>query len=229
MRRAFGFFFSSLVCMTCTSACIDLKPDVGELRPPGSTGDPMDPNTGGNDANAGNGNNNGNANGPSNSGGNGMNAGGGNENGGNANAGTNGGGNANAGTGDADASMTEPDAGPPDNGCATKDSNPNKSVSFSNEVWMILEGCGCHNSADSDPFAILESGLTIDGYSSLRKGGDNTHAQIIVDGNPCKSLMVEKLGESPSFGDRMPQDGPYLSEQQRQLISDWIAEGARDN
>jgi hypothetical protein len=52
--------------------------------------------------------------------------------------------------------------------------------------------------------------------------------RIVVPGNPCRSLIVEKVREYPSFGGRMPLNGPpFLTDEEIQLISDWIAEGAR--
>ncbi len=120
------------------------------------------------------------------------------------------------------------DPGPTPDPCM-KDSDPTTDVSFSADVWPILAGCSCHDPDDADPFAILESGLSIDNYTTLRKGGDSTGTKIIVPGDRCESIILEKLNDSPSFGDRMPLDGPYLSVDQIQLISDWIVEGAREN
>lgn len=225
MRLGFWSFGLSLLG---APACIDLTPDVGDLHTSATNGDSVEPrdggeNSGGDQGNGSSGKNNG-GNDP-------QDAGGSNDTSGNNDA-SNNGANANGGTGttgESDASLPEPDAGPPDNGCAIKDSDPGQSVSFGTDVWMILEGCRCHNSSDADPFGILESGLTIDGYASLRKGGSMSKASIIVDGNPCESIILHKLGESPPFGERMPFDGPYLTDEQRQLISDWIVEGARDN
>jgi hypothetical protein len=38
------------------------------------------------------------------------------------------------------------------------------------------------------------------------------------------------VGEAPPFGARMPLNGPpFLDERDRQLLADWIAEGADDN
>jgi hypothetical protein len=121
------------------------------------------------------------------------------------------------------------DAGVVDNGCPIKDSNPAKSVSFAADVMPILAVCRCHNPNSDDPFAIMESGLTIDGYENLRLGGEHTGPDVIVNGNPCTSIILQKLSETPPFGDRMPFMGPYLSSEVRGVISDWIAEGARDN
>jgi hypothetical protein len=131
------------------------------------------------------------------------------------------------GDGDADGEGGQ-DAGM-DNGCAVKDSDKSRSVSFASDVMPILAVCRCHNPNSDDPFAILESGLTIDGYENLRKGGEKTGVDVIVSGNPCTSIILQKLSETPPFGERMPLMGPYLSQEQRTLISDWIAEGAHDN
>jgi hypothetical protein len=120
------------------------------------------------------------------------------------------------------------DAGAPV-GCRVKDSDTTREISFAKQVRPILAGCGCHDPNDVDPFAILDSGLTIADYKTLREGGHTTGAKIIVDGNACDSIILQKLGEMPPFGDRMPLDGPYLSLADRTLISDWIVEGARDN
>ena len=61
-------------------------------------------------------------------------------------------------------------------------------------------------------------------------GGQNTGASIVVSGMPCDSLLWQKISPGPPFGARMPFNGPpFLSDEQRRLIGDWIAEGARDN
>ena len=118
------------------------------------------------------------------------------------------------------------DSGP---SCGIKDSNPSKDVSFKDDVWPILEVCSCHSSADDEQFGILESNLTIDNYVTLRQGGDRTGANIIVPGNACDSIMLQKLSETPPFLNRMPNGGPYLSVAQRTILADWIIEGAKNN
>jgi hypothetical protein len=129
----------------------------------------------------------------------------------------------------ADGQMPDPpvhDSGPH---CTVKDSNPSKDVSFKDDVWPILEICRCHSSEDDEQFGILEGGLTIDNYATLRAGGDHTGANIIVPGNACDSVMLQKLSENPPFGNRMPNMGPYLSVTQRTILADWIIEGAKNN
>jgi hypothetical protein len=118
---------------------------------------------------------------------------------------------------------------PPDNGCAVKDSNPGDDVSFAGDVMPVLAACRCHDPNNADPVGMIETGLTIDGFDNLMMGGDTTGTQIVVPGNPCDSIILQKLSETPPFGARMPKDGPYLTLEERQLISDWIKEGAKNN
>jgi len=215
----------ALTCLVCASCFSDLKPEVGKLKATSELGPVGDGMTGGNGA-AGATNATG-----SDEPGNGGNGSGSNQTGNGDSAGDGG-----ATTGSEDDGGPGPtadagdDAGPGNpNGCAIKDSNPAKDVSFTGEIWPILSGCSCHNPNSVEQDGVLEVGLIIDSYTSLRKGGDNTRAKIIVAGDPCMSLLLHKLGEMPSFGVRMPRDGPYLSPEVRTLISDWIIEGARDN
>lgn len=129
-------------------------------------------------------------------------------------------------------SELEPDVGPlldsgplRDSGpeCELVDSDPDTDVSFGTEVWpMLSAGCGCHSPGPT-------SGLSFANYASLRLGGDQSGPDVIVDSDPCASLLLGKVSEEPPFGARMPYDGPYLSLSQQQLLQDWIVEGARDN
>ena len=66
--------------------------------------------------------------------------------------------------------------------------------------------------------------------ASLRRGGFHSGAEIVVPGDPCSSLLIEKLRGPPSFGSRMPLDGPpFLTEEEIQRFQDWIAEGAEED
>lgn len=108
------------------------------------------------------------------------------------------------------------------------DSNPSTTVSFSAQIRPLTQrspgGClGCHGASQT-------SGLALGSYEGLRRGGINTGTRIVVPGNPCESLLVQKLGLAPPFGARMPYNGPpYFSAEELQLVRDWIAEGARNN
>lgn len=120
--------------------------------------------------------------------------------------------------------------------CSNTDSDPDRDVSFSNDVQPILlgrtmnPGCGCHLPTNPDPVGLSETGLNLSDLGGLRAGGANSLAGVVVAGAPCESILWQKVSSGPPFGSRMPFDGPpFLDDEARQLISDWIAEGARDN
>jgi hypothetical protein len=110
---------------------------------------------------------------------------------------------------------------------ACVDSDPTVGVSFAQDVRPLISrspgGCSCHASNAT-------SGFNLGSYERLRQGGINSGQEIIVPGQPCESVLVHKLGLAPSFGARMPYNGPpYFTEQERRLVQDWIAEGAENN
>lgn len=108
------------------------------------------------------------------------------------------------------------------------DSDPSTNVSFSLQVRPLTTrspgGCiGCHGSNTT-------SGFSVGSYDSLRRGGLNSGTRIIVPGDPCASILPQKLGVAPPFGARMPYNGPpYFTAAELTLVRDWIAEGAQDN
>lgn len=108
------------------------------------------------------------------------------------------------------------------------DSNPDVSISFAKQIRPLTTrspgGClFCHG-------ATTTSGFSVGSYESLRRGGQNSGTRIIVPGNPCESILPQKLGLAPPFGARMPYNGPpYFTAEELTLVRDWIAEGALDN
>lgn len=130
-----------------------------------------------------------------------------------------------------------PDVGDPLTGaCDDGDSDPEVTVSFSRSIRPLLDresmmaGCSCHTPTNGTPTGIQLAGLDLGSYESLRHGGFNTGEAIVVPGEPCSSLLVDKLSPTPGWGARMPLDGPpFLTEDEQQLVRDWIAEGAEDN
>ena len=121
--------------------------------------------------------------------------------------------------------------------CADVDSDPDVEVSFARDVQPILlqqvagqPGCSCHIPGSPDPIGLEETGLDLSRYEGLRQGGKNSLGGVVVPGAPCESVLWQKISAGPPFGARMPFNGPpFLDAPTRQLISDWIAEGARDN
>ena len=132
--------------------------------------------------------------------------------------------------------LDAPDVGPPIAGrCNPVDSNTDQDVSFAVEILPIFRrdnapGCSCHQPSDGFRPGFELTGLDLSSYESLLRGGTNSGGQIVVPGSPCDSILVQKIGDAPPFGSRMPLSGPpYLTDRERQVIADWIAEGARDN
>jgi hypothetical protein len=130
----------------------------------------------------------------------------------------------------------EPDVGPLLAGvCDNADTNPAATVSFSAQIRPILSrpmaGCGCHmpTAAGAGP-ATLITGLDLSSLASLRAGGMTSGIRIVVDMEPCSSVLYQKVDDAPPFGSRMPLGGPpFLSDDELRLLHDWIAEGANDN
>ena len=133
-----------------------------------------------------------------------------------------------------------PDVGPPvRERCVNEDSDPGKDVSFGDDILRGIfgrspgyggVGCGCHNPASPSPIGFEIGGLELTSYQSLRAGGVNSGASVVVPGDACASVIVQKVGDGPPFGARMPFSGPpFLSTDDQQVIRDWIVEGALDN
>jgi hypothetical protein len=132
------------------------------------------------------------------------------------------------------AQLIEPEVGPPARAaCSDVDSDPEHDVSFAQDVGGIIDEyhCrDCHTPGGKTPIGLEVGGLDLSSYDTLRVGGTRSGAAIIVPAMPCSSVLLQKVSAGPPFGARMPLDGPtYLEADDLQLISDWIAEGARDN
>ena len=126
-----------------------------------------------------------------------------------------------------DASIASTDASP----ACNADSDPSTPVSYSADLVSGVFQRGhcvmCHTGGGE---GTAQSGFDMSSYGSLRKGGQHSGASIVVDDQPCASILYEKVTASPPFGKRMPYDGPpYLSDPDILLVHDWIAEGAHDN
>jgi hypothetical protein len=131
-----------------------------------------------------------------------------------------------------------PDTGPPQRErCVNEDSDPDHDVSFQADVLDAIfrgggggPGCACHDPTQAAPIGIEIGGLSLADYASLRAGGVNSGAGVVVPGDACGSAIVMKVGDGPPFGSRMPFNGPpFLSAADQQVIRDWIVEGALEN
>jgi len=120
--------------------------------------------------------------------------------------------------------------------CKNEDSDPDVDVSYTNDIKPRLHGgCSCHSPVPNPTTGMIgggsidSTGFSVGDYGSLRRGGQNSRDNIVVPGDPCGSYLYQKLSDAPPSGSRMPTYGPYWSRTDMDLLSDWIAEGARDN
>lgn len=127
-------------------------------------------------------------------------------------------------------SELEPDVGPVIAGqCKNEDSDPEVDVSFNDEVLPMLQmRCGCHDPKGSGS-AIDSTAFSIGNAQEVKRGGNKSADKAVVAGDPCASVLVQKVSEAPPFGARMPVSGPYYSSSEMALLRDWIVEGAHDN
>jgi len=106
-----------------------------------------------------------------------------------------------------------------------------REISFNADVMPILkrECLPCHAEDNYNP-----SELSLDSHELLMEGGK--HGVPVVPGDPEKSILFQKIGPSPPFGDRMPLDPKRkrgmastrtLSEEEIRIIRAWIEQGAK--
>lgn len=106
-------------------------------------------------------------------------------------------------------------------------------VSFKDDVLPIFKKqcLPCHAEENFNP-----SELSLDSYDLLKMGGK--HGEPFVAGKSKESLLMQKLGDDPPFGGKMPlnskkkiQEGKakFLTEDEIKTIATWIDQGAKKN
>jgi hypothetical protein len=131
----------------------------------------------------------------------------------------------------------EPDVGSLRAGtCRPEDSNPDVDVSFRDKIMPLFVrsgsqgGCTCHQPSNRSTPGIDQSGLSLGSYAALMRGGNTSHGNIVIPGDPCGSVIVQKVSSAPPSGARMPPGGPpFMTPEEIGLLRDWITEGAHDN
>lgn len=111
-----------------------------------------------------------------------------------------------------------------------KEEKTGGTVSFKDDVMPIIQKhcLPCH-AVDS----FNQSELSLDTYDDLMAGGK--HGPPVVPGKASESIIVQKLGEDPPFGDRMPlvrkkdRVPNKLTEEQIETIKAWVDQGAQNN
>jgi len=127
-------------------------------------------------------------------------------------------------------SELEPDVGPVIAGqCKNEDADPEVEVSFTDEVLPMLQmRCGCHDPKGSGS-AIDTTSFSIGSWREVMRGGVKSGDKIVIAGDACGSVLVQKCSDAPPFGSRMPIGGPYYTSGEMGIMRDWIIEGAHDN
>ncbi|MGD0525507.1 MAG: hypothetical protein ABSE49_10205 [Polyangiaceae bacterium] len=131
----------------------------------------------------------------------------------------------------------DPSTGPTSVACSDVDSDPANPVSFAIQIRPLMNrsatdptghGCiACHYSTQPTHPCTDITGLDLATLGALRQGGMISGANIVIPGKPCESALVQKLQGDYFEGLPMPKDGPpYWSQDEIQLVIDWIAEGA---
>lgn len=114
------------------------------------------------------------------------------------------------------------DQGPP---CDIVDSDPGTPVGFADVQSRVFgQFCSCHTTPGGSGQII--GGLDLRDRAKILAGGRQGGASDVVPGDACRSFMVGKISGTPAFGEPMPRGRAPLSDADRQLVIDWIAEGA---
>ncbi len=101
-------------------------------------------------------------------------------------------------------------------------SEPTATVSFRQDVNPILEQhcVSCHT--EGGP-GFRKTGLRLDSYEHLMAG------RVITPGDTSKSPLLAFIHPSSDPGRSMPLNAPKLAKHEVDLISAWVAQGAKDN
>jgi hypothetical protein len=95
-------------------------------------------------------------------------------------------------------------------------------VSYQKQIAPLFQKYGCSSCHGGS------GGLFVTSYAQLMQGGN--HGPVVVPGNADSSNIIKKLSlNTPPFGVRMPQGGPYLPDSTIQLFRNWINQGALNN
>lgn len=104
---------------------------------------------------------------------------------------------------------------------------PPEEPTFENVLDIFNSSCGgsgCHVGESTN-------GVRLDSYDNVIESESVQYGERVVqesdaDGSP----LVDKIeSDNPKYGVRMPEGGPYLSDDDIELIKEWIDDGAEDN
>jgi hypothetical protein len=127
-----------------------------------------------------------------------------------------------AGCGD---SSTDANNGGNGNGNGNGETEIGTAPTFNNVSQLFANYCAdCHTSAQ-------QSGVRLNNYNNVIESvGDQYGTLVVQPGDADNSPLVDKIESSnPQFGVRMPEGGPFLSEERINQIKAWIDDGAEDD
>jgi hypothetical protein len=95
---------------------------------------------------------------------------------------------------------------------------------FTNIQAIFEQNCAsCHIGGSTN-------GVRLDSYENVIESvGDQYGANVVQPGDADNSPLVDKIEPSPQFGNRMPEGGPFLSQERIDQIRAWINQGAENN
>lgn len=98
---------------------------------------------------------------------------------------------------------------------------------FSNVLNIFSSSCGGSDCHISSP----QSGVQLNNYENVMSSQGAQYGELVVQkGDADGSPLVDKIeSDNPEFGVRMTEGGPYLSDDEIDLIKEWINDGAENN
>ncbi|HMB41360.1 MAG TPA: cytochrome c [Balneolaceae bacterium] len=95
---------------------------------------------------------------------------------------------------------------------------------FTNIQAIFEQNCAsCHIGSSTN-------GVRLDSYENVIESvGDQYGTNVVQPGDADNSPLVDKIEPNPQFGNRMPQGGPFLSQERIDQIRSWINQGAENN
>ena len=96
-------------------------------------------------------------------------------------------------------------------------------IDYNDDVQPIFNSScvSCHGGTN---------GVTLSSYdATMNSVGVQYGINVVIPEEPDESPLIDKISSSnPEHGVRMPQGGPYLSDEEIETIRQWIAEGAHE-
>ncbi len=99
------------------------------------------------------------------------------------------------------------------------------SIDYIQDIQPIFDNycISCHSNGGN-----YMGNLDLTSYDDLMEG-TSQNGPIVIPYYSSYSLLIEKLGSNPPFGDQMPQNGEPLEQSTIDFIANWIDEGAQNS